>query len=419
MRSSLAVCLSLLLLCGVGVHGDDARKNDEVVSQLREKLAAAGVDPLPAPPHNLGVHTACVMHGMACPDSYVAFLETLLNSPKKDPSAPAGSGPGTENKKKPKPPPKKEARANTAPVGGAGRRGHRATKKEDDPVGEAQLENLRRLRDVLQERLVERQSPESQWRCQEYHWLRKGLRLTLAVHEMMVERYWNFFVHRLLPCAVLTVVLTWVFFGDRIPQEHICSLLADDPSYLLNGQRLCRRKPLSVAELVMEREKYNFSDEDENAADNANINGEAAPMGDLERMVKHSRRTGANHRRERWLATRFALLEAHEESRLRVVVLKLRLVLSVLVFFSLLWTVFSLPMRVSDLQSGGGMLQQMFGMLCPSWMTTSVALYMGWSWVGGMVAYAGWEAVSAGEAIIKSDERAASLHEKILQDWGG
>ncbi|RNF25628.1 uncharacterized protein Tco025E_02124 [Trypanosoma conorhini] len=400
MYAVLLFLLSLAVLGGGGgARGEEVRKNDEAVARLREALAAEGVDPLPEPPRELGVHAACIRHGMGCPDTYVGFLQGLRRAPHTSPEA-AAQGGAPQGRMQPS----------------EGRRGRERGRTDREVISEAELENLRRLRDVLRTRLAELQSPERQWKCQEFRWLRRGLVIAQMTHNLVVEYYWGFVIQRLLPCVLFVTLTVWVLFGDRIPRQHMRSLLAKDPLCILNEVITRRNSPHSVAELVMKRESYNVTE----ISDPEDIHVPGFRAG-FAKMKEDSLRSSANHRRDRWFVTRFALLEAHHETHIAGVVLRLRLALSAAVLLVLCWTLLSLVLRASEMRrrSDGGALHYLLTMFCPSWVTTSLVLYAGWSWVGGMVAYAAWELVAGGEALVRSDERAAALHEKILQRWSG
>ncbi|ORC90186.1 uncharacterized protein TM35_000092360 [Trypanosoma theileri] len=423
MRLVIAVSLLLFLFCVVSPslssasvttesHTGGVRKNDETVARLLQELKEEGHQTPPEPPKHLGVHAACLKHGLGCPDSYVDFLMKQ----KKE-------GKTSQEDNKINEPIRKIPSSGTYSNAANVRRN--APNSNKDATDEVHLENIRRVRNVMNDRLKEHQSPEKQWHCQQVRWFHRGLNTALTLHNVLVDRYWNFIIYSFFPCVLLTTVLTWIFFGDRMPREHLLSLLADDPNVALTAERARRKPPHSVAELVIQRESYNNSsyvDADEEDDVNGDVEGaELLPMANLNELVrlqKEARKSDIQHRVDRWNVARFALLEAHSESTAAVTVLKLRLVLSLLVFFTLVWTLFALPLRVADLHSSnGGIFQFLFASICPSWMTTSIALYFAWSWMGSMVAFAGWEVVSAGEAILKSDAHAAALHEKILQHW--
>ncbi|EKF33049.1 hypothetical protein MOQ_003091 [Trypanosoma cruzi marinkellei] len=397
------VFVLLLSVRGVDADEEDVRKNDEVVARLRKELAAEGVQPLPEPPRELGVHAACVRHGVGCPDVYVEFLETLRGNPHTVPEATPRSDALRAARNG-------NTRRSTPRYGAGEGRTH--PRRSEDAVIEVQLENMRRLRDVMRERLAKQQSPEQQWKCKEFRWLSWGLKMAEAMHSVVMQKYWNFVMNQLLPCVLLVFVTVWVFIGNRIPRQHLRSLLADDPVCVFNEVIIRRKSPQSVAQLVMERESHNFSsmvDVDDGGSSPPNTpNGFAKEKEDSMRAI-------INYRRDRWVATRFALLEAYHEAHIAGVVLRLRLALSAAVLLMLCWTFFSLVLRAADVRrnSDSGILQHLLVMLFPSWMTTSFVLYIGWSWIGGMVAYAAWELVSTGEALVRTSERAAALHEKI------
>ncbi|EAN93052.1 hypothetical protein C3747_47g265 [Trypanosoma cruzi] len=399
----------LLSVLGVDAEEEDVRRNDEVVARLREELAEEGVEPLPEPPRELGVHAACVRHGVGCPDEYVEFLESLQRTPHTFPETkPRNDAMSAERSG--------NMRRQT-PLHGAGERRAYSIKGEDAVI-EVQLENMRRLRDVMRERLAKQQSPEQQWKCKEFLWISRGLKMVEAMHSVLLQKYWNFVMNQLLPCVLLVFVTVWVFTGNRIPREHLRSLLADDPVPVFNEVIIRRKSPQSVAQLVMERESHNFSSMVD--IDDGSSSPSAVPNG-FAKEKEDSMRAIINYRRDRWFATRFALLEAYHEAHIAGVVLRLRLALSAAVLLMLCWTLFSLVLRASEVRrnSDGGIIQHLLVMLFPSWVTTSFVLYIGWSWIGGMVAYAAWELVSTGEALVRTGERAAALHEKILERWCG
>ncbi|ESL06916.1 hypothetical protein TRSC58_05402 [Trypanosoma rangeli SC58] len=404
MYAVLVVVLSLAVLGGGVAHGEEVRKNDDVVARLRKELAAEGMDTLPTPPRELGVHAACLKHGMGCPDTYVGFLEGLRSAPPTPPETRAAKVAAGS-----------EAWQDRRPTSGEVRERRRG-RTDREVAAETQLENLQRLRDVMRDRLAEQQSPEQQWKCKEFRWLRMGLLVTQTLHNLAMEQCWGFAMQQLLPCVVFVTVTVWVLFGDRVPRQHMSSLLAKDSMSVLTEVITRRKSPHSVAELVMKRESYNVTD----ISDPEDINVPGFRDG-FAKMKEESLRSSSNHRRDRWFVTRFALLEAHNEARIAGVVLRLRVALSATVLLLLCWTLLSLVLRATEVRknSDGGMLHYLLVMFCPAWMTTSFVLYAGWSWIGGMVAYAAWELVSAGEALVRSGERAAALHEKILQRWCG
>lgn len=429
--------------------------NDETVERLRSKLAAQGVNPLPEPPRELGVHTACVKHGRACPDAYVDFLlaqtktSTTTRSSEeseKDAVVDDDEGEGDNNNnheeeddddnnnnndnkannKKRKEIKRKSDFVNNMAKRGRGSQGkksfrddfkvnRKAPASNNDFANEAQLENLRRLRSVLRERLNEQLSEENQWQCAEAIWLRRGLYFALALNNFIVKSCWNFIMYSVLPCTLLLFSILWVFFGDRIPYQHLRGLFSSDPAFVLSDIMSRGRRSSSVAELVMEREGHNVTSNYENEENNSRGSSD-----NLRQFRRLSRESSVNYRRDRWLVTRFALLEAHEEYRVIRVVYKLRLLLATLVFFLLFWTFVSVLLEAKNLtnkKGGFGLLRFIFSTFCPAWMTTTFAFYFGWSWLGGMVAYAVWEIVSIGEALVRSGEKAAALHERILRRW--
>ncbi|KAH8619669.1 hypothetical protein ERJ75_000131700 [Trypanosoma vivax] len=214
--------LSLILICYLalvshGVMSSDTRRNDPVVLSLRDSLKAAGVDPLPVPPRELGVHATCLKYGLSCDDRYVEFLKEELRKSLKSSPVPGHPEESLETPRK--------STENSEDVGSSWEQ--RAHASAGDEV---QLENLLRLRNVLRDQLTEQQSSRGFLRCEGSQLVAWFIHLIAEFHSAFVEQYWGFIMLRLFPCVLLTALLTWLFFGDRIPHEHLCGLLRDDPT---------------------------------------------------------------------------------------------------------------------------------------------------------------------------------------------
>lgn len=389
----MAATLFALYLFPFGARGDDPRRNDKLVEALRAEFTSSGLAAPPEPPSDLGVHATCVKFGLACSDAYVDFLKDEV---AKLHGTAGGIPPSQAEKPKRVPPTSagKERRTPKSPV------------EDNDPTRDVKLEKLQRLRNVYRDKLLELHSSEKRWECF-FTRISSVLSSLLLSHvSSFVLWFWTAFAPHVPVAMLLMAVLTWVFFGTHIPNEHICCLRAARPAFAMDQLLARSAPPKSVASLVIERERcsgYDDFGEFNDSATGASAEGEVQGH-EVER------------RDEYWDLVRFSLIEAYDMYHAEVIVLKLRLVLSLLALLMLIWSVISLPLQTVDLQNGG-FVKTLVSSVLPEWVPAVAGLHFAWSCVGGLVAFACWEVFAAGEMLCRLNARSATMCDSILKEW--
>nr|CCC89812.1 unnamed protein product [Trypanosoma congolense IL3000] len=242
--STLAAAAVILLMSftSLKVRGEDPRRNDGRVERLRAKFSAAGVETPPAPPADLGVHTACVKFGLACPDPYVKFLAEELA--KLQGHAGGASHGKDEEEEVPTP---------MAPPPGA-RKAPKPPVRDNDPTHDAKLERLRRLRNVYRDKLLALHTTQTYWGCLLPHIKTITHRVFLLYIATVMQLLCSPLTLHIFFAAIIMTVLTWILFGTHIPNEHMCCIRATKPVFAMEGLLRSWGPPKSVANLVIERE---------------------------------------------------------------------------------------------------------------------------------------------------------------------